>query len=154
MASNYTEHYNLCQWEPTDQFVRTDFNEDNAKIDAALHGLSEAATEHSNLLQRCGNCQIYTTTYIGNGQYGYDKACTFTCPHPPVLVHIQGQQDNSAVLIVRPNEVCNIVGRSNTSGPSFRWNGNTVLWFSDSAAWQMNVQQIEYRVFMLLAADE
>ena len=31
MASHYTEHYNLCQWEPTDQVQRTDFNADNAK---------------------------------------------------------------------------------------------------------------------------
>ena len=36
MASNYTEHYDLCQWEATDQVQRTGFNADNAKIDAAL----------------------------------------------------------------------------------------------------------------------
>ena len=41
MASNYTTNYNLCQWEPTDQVKRTDFNEDNAKIDAALKTLSD-----------------------------------------------------------------------------------------------------------------
>ena len=31
-----TQHYQLNQWEPEDDFLRTDFNEDNAKIDAAL----------------------------------------------------------------------------------------------------------------------
>ena len=36
MASNYTENYGLCQWEATDQVLRTDFNEDNAKIEAAI----------------------------------------------------------------------------------------------------------------------
>ena len=36
MASNYTENYGLCQWEATDNFVRTEFNQDNARIDAAL----------------------------------------------------------------------------------------------------------------------
>lgn len=36
MASNYTEKYGLCQWEATDAVLRTDFNEDNQKIDAAL----------------------------------------------------------------------------------------------------------------------
>ena len=36
MASNYTEQYKLCQWEETDAVLRTDFNEDNQKIDAAL----------------------------------------------------------------------------------------------------------------------
>ena len=36
MASNYTENYSLCQWEATDAVLRTDFNEDNQKIDTAL----------------------------------------------------------------------------------------------------------------------
>ena len=36
MASNQTANYGLCQWEATDAVLRTDFNADNAKIDAAL----------------------------------------------------------------------------------------------------------------------
>ena len=43
MASNYTTNYNLCQWQPTDQVQRTDFNADNAKLDAALAAKAEAA---------------------------------------------------------------------------------------------------------------
>ena len=39
MASNYTTNYGLCQWEPGDNFVRTEFNQDNAKINAALAAL-------------------------------------------------------------------------------------------------------------------
>jgi len=38
MSTNYTQNYNLCQWEPEDPVLRTDFNADNAKIDAALAG--------------------------------------------------------------------------------------------------------------------
>ena len=34
--ANYTKHYQLHQWEPGDAFLRTDFNEDLEKIDAAL----------------------------------------------------------------------------------------------------------------------
>ena len=48
MAANYTANYNLCQWEATDQVLRTDFNQDNAKIDAALGdtlGKIQLATE-------------------------------------------------------------------------------------------------------------
>lgn len=41
MASNYTEQYKLCQWEETDAVLRTDFNEDNAKIEAAFLALRE-----------------------------------------------------------------------------------------------------------------
>lgn len=41
MASNYTQNYGLCQWEATDQVLRTDFNEDNQKIEAAFLALRE-----------------------------------------------------------------------------------------------------------------
>ena len=41
MSTNHTTNYNLNQWEATDKVLRTDFNEDNAKIDAALKGLSD-----------------------------------------------------------------------------------------------------------------
>ena len=33
---NYTQNYQLNQWEATDRVLRTDFNSDNAKIDAAI----------------------------------------------------------------------------------------------------------------------
>ena len=41
-ASNQTSNYGLCQWEQTDLVVHSDFNEDNQKIDAALHDLQTA----------------------------------------------------------------------------------------------------------------
>ena len=34
--ATYTEHYGLHQWEASDDFLRTDFNTDFQKIDAAL----------------------------------------------------------------------------------------------------------------------
>ena len=37
-----TEHYKLNQWEAGDNFLRTDFNEDNAKIDAAIKAAAES----------------------------------------------------------------------------------------------------------------
>ena len=37
---NRTQNYNLCQWEAADKVQRTDFNADNAKIDAALGGIA------------------------------------------------------------------------------------------------------------------
>ena len=49
-----TSNYQLNQWEAEDDFLRTDFNEDNAKIDAAL----------GELAQRTG---YVLTTYQGNG---------------------------------------------------------------------------------------
>ena len=70
MASNYTEHYDLCQWEATDQVQRTDFNADNAKVDAALAGKAEQAAL-SALTERVAALevlpQLATGTYTGNG---------------------------------------------------------------------------------------
>ena len=45
MASNHTTNFELCQWQADDQVKRTDFNEDNAKIDAALNALSGGLAE-------------------------------------------------------------------------------------------------------------
>ena len=45
MASNYTENYGLCQWEAGDSFVRTEFNQDNQKIDAAIQRLADTTED-------------------------------------------------------------------------------------------------------------
>ena len=71
MASNHTEHYGLCQWEAADQVLRTDFNEDNAKVDEALAGKAEL----SHVEELSGRVEALETqpqwvvgTYTGNGQ--------------------------------------------------------------------------------------
>ena len=43
MASGYTANYGLCQWQPEDQFLREEFNQDNEKIDTALKAAEEKA---------------------------------------------------------------------------------------------------------------
>lgn len=48
MASNHTEHFSLNQWQADDQVKRTDFNEDNAKLDAALNDLSGGLAEKAD----------------------------------------------------------------------------------------------------------
>lgn len=49
MASNHTTNYQLCQWQADDQVRRTDFNEDNAKIDAALGELRSQKADQAAL---------------------------------------------------------------------------------------------------------
>ena len=39
--ANYTQHYQLHQWVPEDDFLRTDFNEDFKKIDTAIKTTEE-----------------------------------------------------------------------------------------------------------------
>ena len=41
-----TKNYNLNQWEPADPIRRTDFNADNAAIDAALAGNAKALSDY------------------------------------------------------------------------------------------------------------
>ena len=38
-TTNHTQHYQLSQWDGADRVLRQDFNEDNAKIAAALEAL-------------------------------------------------------------------------------------------------------------------
>ena len=133
MARNQTEYCQLSQWDASDQVLRTEFNGDNAKIDAALRAHSDAIAgkaaqstvnsltqtvnakanqsdltaltqtvsgkasqaDLNSLTQTVdgladqvglrGNCQIYYTTYTGDGQ----TERTLTFPAPPLVVLIQ-----------------------------------------------------------------
>ena len=109
MASNYTSNYGLCQWEPGDKVLRSEFNGDNAKIDAAISAvdsrvdgkastsalnslkntvssLSTTITGQGNTLGKKGNCQVAVTSYTGNGQ----NTRTHTFPKKPVMFFIIG----------------------------------------------------------------
>ena len=71
MSTNHTANYDLCQWEATDQVLRTDFNQDNAKIDAALAAKAEQS-EFSALSADVQQIQADLTkitigSYTGNG---------------------------------------------------------------------------------------
>ena len=63
-----TSNYQLNQWEKTDRILMEDFNGDNAKVDAALKALDTNVNAAAVALTKCGNCQIYTTSYSGNGK--------------------------------------------------------------------------------------
>lgn len=70
MASNYTENYGLCQWEATDQVLRTEFNEDNAKVDEALKGTADVAQAAQVLAQAAyspENSPFVVGSYTGDG---------------------------------------------------------------------------------------
>ena len=86
MSTNYTENFDLCQWEPTDPVLRTDFNADNAKIDAAL-----------GLVKGC-NCHLYVKTYTGIGGNG---PVVHTFPYRPMAVMIFGSTGGTWVFSVR-----------------------------------------------------
>ena len=77
--ATYTSNYQLHQWVPGDNFLRTDFNTDFQKIDAAIKGVETAANtalalkaDKTELTQACGaldeaKCETLTGSYTGNG---------------------------------------------------------------------------------------
>ena len=66
--ANYTAHYQLHQWEPEDSFLRTDFNEDFAKIDGALGGKAEQSAVDTLAEQVAGKSELVTGSYTGDGE--------------------------------------------------------------------------------------
>ena len=49
---NATTNYQLSQWEAEDRVLRTDFNADNAKIDAALKAIADQAHRAELLIEQ------------------------------------------------------------------------------------------------------
>lgn len=79
MASNYTAHYGLCQWEPGDNFVRAEFNGDNLKLEATLQSLSgrSGALEEALPLVSYNVYNLMLQNYYDDKQTGYKKALVF-----------------------------------------------------------------------------
>lgn len=67
MPTNHTTNYQLNQWVKSDQVKMEDFNADNAKIDAALAGLSSGKADKSALssLQSVVDGKASTTALNG-----------------------------------------------------------------------------------------
>ena len=76
MASNYTTNYNLCQWQPTDQVQRTDFNADNARLEAALSSLEARVAELYRAVPNLAYSvyDLALKDYQENKTYGYRRS--------------------------------------------------------------------------------
>ena len=155
MPSNQTTNYQLSQWEPGDKVQRTDFNADNAKIDAALAAQAGTLAAHAEAMSKLGNCRIWTTTYTGTGKGGKDHPNTLTFPARPIFFYIKHV---SGVYHAAEFYGCKYVALQAGGSYSFNpaiWVGNTVSWYCESGndTNQMNDNNIVYNVFTLLAAD-
>ena len=88
--SDYTEHYQLHQWQPEDPFLRTDFNADLATIDHALGNHRTRVSSLEEKIAGVGNCGIHLTNRQGAGVRYTTYSITF--PVQPVFVIIMGDQ--------------------------------------------------------------
>ena len=157
MATNHTTNYQLNQWEATDQVLRTDFNQDNAKLDAALHGLEERTGALESAAAGFGNCQLWTTSYIGNGVVGYNSVNCITFPKLPQAVVIQSADGECALFLWGATDYRILAG---TAGEGeITWSGTTLSWACTSNGLnlerpQLNRENVTYFVLAFLPADE
>ena len=160
MASNHTEHFSLNQWLPDDQVKRTDFNEDNAKIDAALNDLSGGLAEKAGqaaldalaqtVAQKAEQSVVSTLSaaalkiaigeYTGNGDYGYAHPISVDfstkLKNPPKIFIIQtkfGTGQDATILF-----------RGMTRGNDFTWSGMKITWSGDTPGAMYNTKGETY----------
>ena len=100
--ATYTENYQLHQWVPEDNFLRTDFNQDFAKIDMALTGLKtladgKASTTDLSAVETLANrkCELAVGSYEG------DQAASrkISLPFAPTAVLVErryGSRESSS----------------------------------------------------------
>ena len=138
---NQTTNYQLSQWESTDRILMSDFNGDNTKIDAALKALDDE-------LNTKGNCQIWTTSYVGNGNYGSTQS-SLTFDKKPLLVLCYRQQH---VWPFYRGNICDR-HRNGVSYISSSWDENTLSWFAGDEDRQLNASGTTYIVIALLTND-
>ena len=161
MASNHTTNYQLCQWEAADKVLRTDFNEDNAKIDTALKANADAisaeaaarAAAVSSLSQeiaQMGNCRIVTGSYTGNGTYDQYHKNSLTFPAVPLMVFIHGDRN---CWMIYGSEIASVDGGSTGGFAQISWSGNTVSWYGDSDYDHLNVAGVTYRYTALIVTE-
>ena len=162
---NQTSNYQLSQWDPEDRILRTDFNSDNAKVDAALKGnadaisseasaRSSAVTRLENKIAQRGNCKVEIHSYTGDGQNGSAYPCSQTFSKEPVAFFVTGNgamgmylRGGTSVWVQSGKYVYICNGSWNTSRTTFSW-------YASSADIQLNVSGVTYTVIALSDCDE
>ena len=123
MASNQTSNYGLNQWEATDQVLRTDFNQDNAKLDAALKALADKETELEGTLAG----QAADIPYTGAD----DDSATVSFSKAPLLFIIISSDDVvlGSALSTKATSISYDQGAHSTfmNSVTISWSGNTVF---------------------------
>lgn len=156
MASNYTEHYGLCQWEATDQVRREEFNQDHLKIDETLKALTDKdlALESAvaTVAAAAGNCQMELITYTGTGaDTGNTKVITFT-QLPDIFIAVgdltmmMGQGGSTNALLIADDPIYN---EASVNNQTVQWSGSQLFLTSGVPRYQMNTHGSKYWVLAL-----
>ena len=153
--ADYTEHYQLHQWEPEDSFLRTDFNQDHQKLDDALHGLAQQDAAINNSISALeltmagfGNCCIEHSFYVGTGTSGQSGKASITFPKEPFLVILVNNNGQAYFLYKGMSTTVD----SPQGDIYFQWSGNTISWYANFGS-VINVLGISYRVIAFYASE-
>ena len=157
MSTNHTTNYDLNQWEGTDKVLRTEFNADNAKIDAALKANADAIAANMSAMEHKGNCQLWMTSYVGTGETGYNETNRITFPKQPYVVIIQGVGGERFLVLRGSIGYQAMAGK--IYGGDIMWEGNTLSWSYTASNISPELPQFNrvgatYLVLALLPADE
>ena len=149
-----TTNFELCQWESSDRILMDDFNGDNANIDAALTAHAAALAGHTAALAQCGNCKLWTTTYVGTGQTGASSPCSVTFPEMPLLVMVL-RHDGLGMSLIPGCTTAQLQWGSNFVPLTVVWQGTTLSWYCTMSdpTYQLNTNGTTYHVFALIKAD-
>lgn len=162
---NQTSNYQLNQWDPEDRILRTDFNEDNAKLDAALKGNADAISSEAsarssavssltNLIGQRGNCKMEIRTYIGTGQDGETHPCSQTFSRKPAVIFITGDE-YLGICLRNGTTIWNLYSKyANICYCSWSADGKTVSWYAFDADVQLNTSGMTYTLVALFDCDE
>ena len=161
---NQTSNYQLSQWDPEDRILRTDFNEDNAKVDAALKANANAVSAEAsarssaintltNALTQKGNCRVEIMTYVGTGTNSETGPSSLTFSARPVLFFIAGD-DAGVGYNVRGNNYLFTRPNTSVSACDGSWSGNTYTWSNYYTQNQMNAKGVLYTVVAFFDCDE
>ena len=95
MSTNKSEHLNLHLWEPEDDFLRTEFNENFTALDGAVKTVTTAvskAQSTADAAQTAADVSPYAVgSYVGTG-----TAVTVTLGFRPKFVIICGHKEGDA----------------------------------------------------------
>ena len=143
MAS-YTQNYQLHQWEPEDNFLRTDFNQDFSRIDTALNGLAGKVV------------QTVSGSYVGTGEHGKEHPNQLEFPfEPDVVVIVVDSTDmlKAGTMLLRSQSKSAGIGSNYSSGSGLNltltWSGQALSWYGYDEDYQLNKEGYTYRYFAL-----
>jgi len=158
MASNHTQHFALNRWDLNDQIIMDDFNDDNAKIDAALHNNAAALSALQTTLNTHGKLTRFTYgSYVGTGESGQNHPNSLTFDFYPMFIIIMSRaaqgRDQSPCFMMRGETV----GNSTKTAASINliWSDNGVSWYDvDSFSKPENQNNTEGVTYHYLAFGE